>query len=218
MTSAPTTRRFEFDTVFDGEGGVFQPQRKSTYSAAELEAARAEAVAEGEQRMTATLQAQVAQSLAQIAAALGQMMPALAHSIHEHREGSAQLAMAAAGKIADAALERFPEAPARAALDALAREIEAAPKLVISLPAETAESTGELLRQAAETASYSGQITVRADPSLPTAAFVFDWGDGKAAYDPQAAMARVTAALEAALAAEGLHAEPLPPELGSSDV
>jgi flagellar assembly protein FliH len=211
-----STRRFEFDTVFDGEGGVFQ--RKSTYSTAEMEAARAEGVAEGEQRMLATLQAQTAQALGQIAQALGQMLPALARAIHEHREGSAGLALAAAGKIADAALERFPEAPARAALDALAREIEAAPRLVISLPAETAESAAEVLRQAAETAAYSGQITVRSDPSLPAAAFVFDWGDGKAAYDPQAAMARVSAALDAALAAEGLHAEPLPSELGAPDV
>jgi flagellar assembly protein FliH len=218
MTGSSTTRRFEFDTVFDGEGGVFAPQRKSSYSAAEIEAARAEAFAEGQAQMAATLQAQVAQALSHIAMTLGQMMPALAQSIHEHRSGSAQLALAAAGKIADAALERFPEAPARAALDALAREIEAAPKLVISLPADTAESVGEVLRQAAETAPYSGQITVRADPSLPTAAFVFDWGDGKAAYDPAAAMARVAAALEAALAAEGLHAEPLPPELGPTDV
>ena len=164
MTGSSTTRRFEFDTVFDGEGGVFQPQRKSSYSQAEVEAARAEALAEGEQRMLATLQAQTAQALGQIAQALSQMLPALTHSIHEHREGSARLALAAAGRIADAALERFPEAPARAALDALAREIEAAPKLIISLPAETADSVAEILRQAAETASYSGQITVRSDP------------------------------------------------------
>ena len=44
------------------------------------------------------------------------------------------------------------------------------------------------------------------------AAFLFDWGEGRAAFDPAAAAGRVAAALEAALAAEGLHAEVhLPP-------
>jgi flagellar assembly protein FliH len=215
MASPSPTRRFEFDTVFDGEGGVFQPARKVTYSAAEVERLQAEAMAEGERRMMATLQGQTAQALGVIGQALSHVMPALAQAVHEHREASARLALAAAGRIADAALERFPEAPARAALDALSREIEAAPRLAIALPADVAESVGQVLQQAAETAAYAGQITVRADPSLPPAAFVFDWGDGKASYDPAAAAARVSEALEAALAAEGLHAEPLPPELGS---
>jgi flagellar assembly protein FliH len=43
---------------------------------------------------------------------------------------------------------------------------------------------------------------------MPKAAFVFDWGDGRAAFDPVAASERVGEALAAALAAEGLHAEP----------
>ena len=52
-------------------------------------------------------------------------------------------------------------------------------------------------------------VVVKADPSLPPAAFSFDWGEGRAAFDPAAASARVEAALETALAAEGLHAEPI---------
>ena len=46
---------------------------------------------------------------------------------------------------------------------------------------------------------------------MPRAAFTLDFGDVSAAYDPDAATARVAQALEAALAAEGLHAEPLVP-------
>jgi flagellar assembly protein FliH len=50
------------------------------------------------------------------------------------------------------------------------------------------------------------------------AAFVLDWGDGKAAFDPQDAALRVAAALDAALAAEGLHAEPLLSASETADV
>jgi flagellar assembly protein FliH len=52
---------------------------------------------------------------------------------------------------------------------------------------------------------------VRADESLPAHAFTLDFGDGSATFDPVAAAERVTQALHAALASEGLHAEPLIP-------
>ena len=54
-----------------------------------------------------------------------------------------------------------------------------------------------------------GQILVRADLAMPPAAFVLDWGDGSAAFDPNDAAARVVQALDEALAAEGFHAESL---------
>ena len=51
---------------------------------------------------------------------------------------------------------------------------------------------------------------MRADPNIAPAAFVLDWGDGSAAFDPDASAARVAHALEEALVSDGLHAEPLP--------
>jgi len=52
---------------------------------------------------------------------------------------------------------------------------------------------------------------VRGVPGRTGAAFTLDFGDGAAAFDPEQASARVAAALDAALAADGLHAEPLTP-------
>src|SRR5947207_1892108 len=67
-----------------------------------------------------------------------------------------------------------------------------------------------LQRAEAQTAQALSQLAEAARFALPRAAFLLDWGDGRAAFDPEAAAARVGAALEAALAAEGLHAEALP--------
>jgi flagellar assembly protein FliH len=66
------------------------------------------------------------------------------------------------------------------------------------------------LTDASETAGFAGRLVVKTDPSLAGAAFTFDWGEGRAAFDPEAAAERVSVALEEALSAEGLHAEPLP--------
>ena len=206
-------QKFAFDTVFDGAGGIAQPSRlpKRLYAAEEVEQIRASAFAEGERAAQAHAEVAQAQALAAIAAAAQAALPRLAEVAHEHRAGSAQLALACGRTIADASLELFPQAPVKAALEALAREIESAPKLLVSAGEDVARGLPELLEQTAQAIGYPGQIVVRAEPGMPTAAFTLDFGDGSAAFDPAAAATRIAAALEAVLASEGLHAEPLIP-------
>lgn len=203
-----SARKFTFDTVFDGDRVIAAaPRLKRNYTAEEVEAIRAERFAEGEQSIVAKAQEAQAETMRALAGALS----TLAAIAHEHRVGAARIALAAAGKIADAALTAFPQAPLTTALDALAREIDAVPRLVARVAEDQAPAAQTALAQAAAAAGYPGQIVVRADGVLKGAAFVLDWGDGSAAFDPAQAAARVSQALETALAAEGLHAEPLLP-------
>ena len=212
MSQPPAPRKFGFDTVFQDNGRVIRPvQPKKAFTPEEVEAIRAKAFAEGERSAGAVAQQRQALALGQIAEAARSALGGLAAVAHEHRAVSARLALAAAGKIADAALRRFPGAPVAAALDALARELEAAPRLVVRAAPDQAEAVQAALGETAHATGYPGQIVVRADPALPLAAFVLDWGDGSAAFDPAEACARVSQALEAALAAEGFHAETLTP-------
>ena len=108
--------------------------------------------------------------------------------------------------------ERAADASGAAALGDLAREIESRPLLKVQVSPGLVEAVEVALKATAEALGYPGSISVGADASLPRAAFAFDWGEGRAAFDPEAAATRVAAALETALAAEGLHAEPLTPE------
>jgi flagellar assembly protein FliH len=207
---AGAIRKFSFDTVFEDNGRVITPLRpKKSFTPEEVEAIRREAFAEGERSALAVAGQAQTLALQQVAAAAQGALGSLAMVAHEHRSGSARLALAAARKIADAALDRFPEAPAAAALDALAREVEAVPRLVARCAPDQLDGVREALEGAAHSAGYPGQIVVRADPALPMAAFVLDWGDGSAAFDPNDAAARVAQALDEALAAEGFHAESL---------
>jgi flagellar assembly protein FliH len=164
-----------------------------------------------------SIEAETARALSDLAEAARTALPTLAAAAHQHRIGSAELALACARQIADAACERFPEAPLQAALAALAREVEATPRLTLRAPAALLERLRAALTETAEAIGYPGQIIARAEPSLAPAAFVLDWGDGSAAFDPQGAATRVAEALEGALAAEGLHAEALPYPSNSTD-
>jgi flagellar assembly protein FliH len=210
MTAAHA--KFGFDTQFeDGAAAPVAPRAKRFYLPEEVEAIRQAAFAEGEARaMTGLAQAQAA-ALARIGKTCAQALPTLAEVAHAHRVGSATLALACGRAIAQAALAQFPEAPVRAAIEALAREIEAAPRLIVTANPELIEHLQPLLDDTARGIGFQGAIVVRPDPELGDHAFILDFGDGRAAFDPTQAAARVTQALEAALAAEGLHAEPLIP-------
>lgn len=206
-------QKFSFDTVFDAQGDVAfaAPRPKRLFPMEEVEQIRAAARAEGERAAMASVAAQQAQALSQIAAACAQALPRLAEVAHEHRLGSAALALACARAIADAALDRFPEAPAHAALEALAREIDAQPRLVVSADPALAAALSATLEETARGLGFEGAVVVKPDGAFGPHAFTLDFGDGQAAFDPAQAAERVTQALEAALAAEGLHAEPLIP-------
>jgi flagellar assembly protein FliH len=211
--SEPLHQKFGFDTVFDGEGEVAYaaPRPKRLYTAEEVEALRQQAYADGERQALASMQALQAQALAGIGDAAVQALGKLAEVAHDHRVGSAELALACAGAIADAALKLFPQAPLQAALESLVREIEAQPRLVVSAAPDLAEGLAEVLAETAQAIGFTGQIVVRATPGLTPAAFTLDFGDGAATFDPAQAAERVAAVLTAALASEGLHAEPLIP-------
>ncbi len=207
-------RKFTFDTVFDGEGAVASmPARtKRFFPADEVERVRAAALEEGQRSAIARAENAKAEALAAIASAARAALGALAEVAHEHRTACAELALASARTIAGAALERFPTAAAEAALAGLSREIEATAKLNVRAAPELVNDLQAALDETARACGFAGQIAVKDDPALPLAAFVLDWGDGRADFDPDAAAARVAEALQTALAAEGLHAEPLIPK------
>lgn len=205
--------KFAFDTEFDAGGQVAYaaPRPKRLFPADEVEQIRAAAHAEGERAALASIAAQQANALSQIAAACAQALPRLAEVAHTHRLGSAELSLACARAIADAALDRFPEAPVHTALEALAREIDAQPRLVVTADPALAEGLRETLEATARNMGFEGAVIIKTDGAYGPHAFTLDFGDGQAAYDPAVAAERVTQALHAALAAEGLHAEPLIP-------
>jgi flagellar assembly protein FliH len=212
MTSPAEHRAFAFDTEFDAGGGVvrqsvFRPIKRA-FSPAEVEALVAEARSEARDVALAEAASVQASALSTIAQALAAAAPALTQVAHAHREQAAELAMAAARVVAAAALDRFPQGPLQAALEALGQEIDASPRMVVRTGDLTDESRARLEQLCAD-AGFSGVVAFRDEPGLAPAAFRLEWADGRADFDPAAAFARMAEALKSALAAEAGHAETL---------
>ena len=204
MTATASTP-FRFDTVFDGFSDP--GRRKAAYSPSEVEAIRAEAYAEGQSSAALRAEQDTAAAMGEIARCAKLVVAGMSEAVHRHRSDSARLAMAAGRAIAGAALERFPEAPLTAALTSLARELESEPRILVQAVAHDPKGLEKSLQEAAARAGLEGRIVFQPLSEGQTAAFTFDWGGGRAEFDPDAAAARVAESLETALAVEGHHAE-----------
>jgi flagellar assembly protein FliH len=216
MTHQPLSTPFAFDTEFDAAGVVvsaaaaFRPIKRA-YGPAEVDALVAQARLEARNEALAEIDSIQAMALSAIGQALAAAVPALTQVAQAHRQQSAELALTAARVVAASALDRFPEAPLQAALEALGQEIDASPRLVIRT-GDLTEATHARIQQLCADAGFSGVVAFRADPTMATAAFQLEWTDGRAAFDPDEAFARMREALDSALAAEAGHAEILTPE------
>ena len=217
MTHKPLSTPFAFDTEFDAAGVVvnaataFRPIKRA-YGPAEVEALVAQARLEARSEALAEIDSIQAMALSAIGQALASAAPGLAQVAQAHRRQAAELAMAAARVVAASALDRHPEAPLQAALEALGQEVDASPRLVIRT-GDLTEATHARIEQLCADAGFSGIVAFRTDPAMAAAAFQLEWADGRAAFDPDEAFARMTEALNSALAAEAGHAETLTPEI-----
>ena len=216
MTHQPLSTPFAFDTEFDASGVVvnataaFRPIKRA-YGPAEVEALVARGRLDARNEALAEIESIQAMALAAIGEALASAAPALAEVARAHRRQSAELALTAARVVAASALDRYPEAPLQAALEALGQEVDASPRLVIRT-GDLTETTHVRIQQLCADAGFSGIVAFRTDPTMAAAAFQLEWSDGRAAFDPAEAFARMSEALNSALAAEAGHAENLIPQ------
>ena len=200
-------KRFEFGTVFGAGGNVVSkpaPAAKKFYTPEEVEEIRKAAQAAGEN--SAMARAQMAQSTAlqSLADAAQQGLGGLTDAIHAHKEAAVRLALVCAQKIATEALDRFPEAPLTAALDALGQEIEPATRLIM-FASNPSDELKTLAEEAAMMAGYTGTVQFRDNPNLPKGGFEVVWSDGRAEYNPQQVFEALEHALNEALEAEAYH-------------
>ena len=216
MTHQPLSTPFSFDTEFDAAGVVvsapsaFRPIKRA-YGPAEVEALVAQARLEARSEALSEVDSIQAMALSAIGEALVSAVPALTQVAELHRRQAAELALTAARVVAAAALDRYPEAPVQAALEALGQEIDASPRLVIRT-GDLSDTTRARIEQLCADGGFSGVVAFRTEAGMPAAAFQLEWADGRAAFDPAEAFARMGDALTSALAAEAGHAENLTPQ------
>jgi flagellar assembly protein FliH len=188
-------RKFTFDTEFKPDGDIVsaaaRARQKKTLTNQELDDLRAAAVAEGlsdgQVRAAESLTSQVETLTAAIIRALN----ASHDEIEIVRAEAAALALAAAKKLAPAALAALPAADVEEALRQAMHQAIGEPRLTLRANPVVAEALAARLDEIAHQEGYEGRIILSPDPAIRGADCRIEWRGGGSE--------RSEAAIEAAL-------------------
>ncbi|HUZ72630.1 MAG TPA: hypothetical protein VMU87_06575 [Stellaceae bacterium] len=201
-------QRYLFDISFDlpdlggsGAGGAKAPR----FTGADVEAARAEGIAEGRE---ATLAAAAAATEARIAAAveaLGRGIDALAKArsawMHETEQRATALLRAALGKAVPAFAAKDPIAEIEALVAGCLVEALDEPRIVLRVNDALFDAVQSRIAAIAKAGGYSGKVVLLADAALACGDGRVEWADGGAERDTRRIAQEIDAVLARALAA-----------------
>jgi flagellar assembly protein FliH len=186
-------RKYSFDTEFSPDGTVLSDAVTRRYSQAEVDAERTASYGAGKDDAVAAAERAAAAALKDIAAAARALLAQLNSERAQMREEAALLAMAAARKIAGAALDAFGAERALGAIGDALETLRTQPRLVLRAPPALAGALSPRLEALAADAGYAGALVLREDAKLARAAFAIEWDGGLVRFDAEDAAARIDA-------------------------
>jgi len=174
--------KFTFDTEFvtGGERRTAEAERrrKQTLTVEEIETLQAEAHAEGRSNAAARNAEATERALAALVIAVQAASGEAGAEIEKVRAEAAAIALAAAKKLAPAAIAALPHGDVEAALRAAMHQAIGEPRLVLRAAPEIAALIEPRLAAIAHDEGYDGRVIVTADPNFSGADCRIEWRGG----------------------------------------
>ncbi len=195
MTSAGP-RKFTFDTAFDGGRVVRDASKtKKFFLPEEVEAAKAEAYEAGRASVEARAAQAQSMALGDIARAVLAALDEMDAIGREARARAAEIALAAARKIAGASLRMHPVEAVEETIAACLSQIPHEPRVVVRVDVDLAAELKDRIARLAEEIGFDGRIVVAGEHALTAADCRLEWADGGASRDAAAIAAAVDEAV-----------------------
>jgi flagellar assembly protein FliH len=186
-----TPAKFKFDTEFrDGGDHVSMAARARTKKALtqdEIDQMCAKSRAEGMKSGEARALEAVAASTADMVQALRRALESSHEEIEKVRQEAAQIAFAAARRLAPMALDALPSADVELALREAIHQAIGEPRIVLRASARVIEALNPRIAEIAHEEGYEGRIIASADPAIKGADCRIEWR-GAGAERSQAAI------------------------------
>jgi flagellar assembly protein FliH len=174
--------KFTFDTEFvsGGERRTVEAERrqKKTLTVEEIEALQAEAHAEGQSDATARNAEATERALAALVIAVRAASGEAAAEIEKVRAEAAAIALAAARKLAPAAIAALRQGDVEAALRQAMHHAIGEPRLLLRAAPEIAALIEPRLAEIGHGEGYDGRVIVTADPHFSGADCRIEWRGG----------------------------------------
>jgi flagellar assembly protein FliH len=177
-------KKFTFDVEFRPEGDLHsnaaRTRQKKVLSQEEIDAlcarARAEGLKSGQIRAAEAMAANAQEAAVAVRAVLAEASRVL----NGIRAESAELALAAARKLARRALEAFPAAEVETALREAMHQAIGEPRIVLRAAPAVADVISGKLAEIAHEEGYEGRVQISSDPALTGADCRIEWRGGGA--------------------------------------
>jgi flagellar assembly protein FliH len=187
--------KFTFDTEFRGASDVVsdaaKARQKKTLTAEEIEAIKAEAEIRGAQAAQAKAAEAIDRGIAALTLSLRKALDQSRTEIEALRAEAALLALAAAKKIAPAALAALPAGDVENALREAMHQAIGEPRITLRAAPQVIAALEDKVNAIAHEEGYDGRVMLAADPAIHGADCRIEWRGGGSE--------RSEAAIEAAL-------------------
>jgi flagellar assembly protein FliH len=171
--------KFTFDTDFDDRAAELAEARaRKSLSTEEIESLKRDAREEGRKHADILATQAVAASIGQVAAAMVAAIEAMDGEVERLRAEAAGLALAAARKLAGAALDHAPESEIAEALNVALHQAIGEARVVVKTPPALAKAIEIRAAEIAVEQGFEGRIQVTGDSSLRGADCRIEWRGG----------------------------------------
>ena len=194
------TAKFTFDTEFHGSSDVVsdaaRARQKKTLTVEEIETMRASAQAEGAQAAAVRAAENIERTAAMLVAALRAALDTSHDEIEILRAEAAALALAAAKKIAPAALAALPAGDVENAMREAMHQAIGEPRITLRAAPDVIAALESKIESIAHEEGYDGRVILAADPAIAGADCRIEWRGGGS----ERSEAAIEAALDALIA------------------
>ncbi len=198
------SERFLFDQEFDRAGRTVARGTVESFSEDDLEAARAQAYAEGqqaaEQAAQASIDASISAVLSDIASQLRDTQASTLSMIETQRREAVEVAVAIGERLAEQLLSAHPRAELEAMITECVTRMADEPRLVIRASEPVVEQLRDRMDAIAQATGFEGHLVLIHEDSMGDQDCRVEWADGGASRDHAATEAEVDAAVASYLA------------------
>jgi len=191
----PAAVPFRFDLDFGGAPPRPEPTPDDGARRAALEEAYARGEAAGRSAAATSVTAELNAAVVRLGAQLAAAENTAAARAFARDEATLQLAMAIAGKLAGAALERFPLAAIERLAAACFADARGAPHVVVRVNDGLVDEIKTRLQAVAAERGFAGKLVVLGEPDIPRGDGRLEWADGGMVHDHAALADAVSRAL-----------------------
>jgi flagellar assembly protein FliH len=171
--------KFTFDTDFDDRAAEEAELRaRKSFSSEEIETLKRDAREEGRKHADILATQAVAASIGQVAAAMLAAIEAMDGEVERLRAEAASLALAAARKLAGAALDHAPEIEIAEALNVALHQAIGEARVVVKTPPALAKAIENRAAEIAAEQGFEGRIQIAGDSTLSGADCRIEWRGG----------------------------------------